>query len=143
MGFTSFSIVFQSYKDDWSMIQKSVCNETPFTLKAISSSVGIQPGTARSALNLWGSISIQTVMKVEKNQNFYWPTFLNGIFLSMYILFKLLALKSTLIRLINLRLFVAAIEITKWLFPRRPRRVNETYLPGCLSKHSQTLKDLS
>ena len=43
--FTSFSIVFQSFKDDGRMIMKSLCNETPFMVEKIfSPPAGIELG---------------------------------------------------------------------------------------------------
>ena len=42
--FTSFSIVFQSFKDDGRMIMKGLCNGTPFTVEKISPPAGTEIG---------------------------------------------------------------------------------------------------
>ena len=42
--FTSFLTVFQSYQDDGRMINKVVCNGTPFTVEKISPQVRIELG---------------------------------------------------------------------------------------------------
>ena len=47
-NFPSFSTVFQSYRDDWRMIMKGLCNGTPFTIEKISPRAGLELGTARS-----------------------------------------------------------------------------------------------
>ena len=47
-GFSSFSIVFQSYLGDERVIMKVVCNGTPFTVERISPRAWLELGTARS-----------------------------------------------------------------------------------------------
>ena len=42
--FTSFSTVFQSYKDDGMLITKGFCNGTAFTVEKMSPRAGIKLG---------------------------------------------------------------------------------------------------
>ena len=42
--FTSFSTVFQSYRDDERLIMKAVCNRAPFTVEKILPRAGIELG---------------------------------------------------------------------------------------------------
>ena len=44
----SFSIVFQSYQDDWGMIMKGCVQWNPFTVKKISPREELEPGIVRS-----------------------------------------------------------------------------------------------
>ena len=46
--FTSFSTVFQSYRNDERLIMKAVCNGTPFMVEKILPRAGIELGIARS-----------------------------------------------------------------------------------------------